>query len=161
MGTGNSGRYFGTFGSHVFPGSKDYMKPGDPFSQSIKNRKDKDVDGFYDVVAHGTTGTILVEHNGKQINIDHRTLAKLLANNKESNGKPIRLFSCNTGKVDSGFAQNLANKLNIPVKAPTEYVWARPNGSYFIAGAMTIDDKIYPDFSQPGKFKTYYPKRRH
>ncbi len=160
MGTGNSGRYSGTYGSHAFPGSIDYMTPGDPFSNSIKNRKDVDVDGFYDVVAHGTTGTILVEHNGSQVTIDHRTLSRLLSYNKESKNKPIRLMSCNTGKVDSGFAQNLANKLNRPVKAPTEYLWARPNGTHFIAGGKVVDGKLYPDMSKPGRFKTYYPKRR-
>ena len=160
MGSGISGRYSGTYGSHAFPGSIDYMTPGDPFSNSIKNRKDIDVGGFHDVIAHGTAGTILVEHNGKQIEIDHRTLTRLLSYDKESSGKPIRLLSCNTGKVDSGFAQNLANKLNRPVKAPTEYLWARPNGTYFVAGGMKIGDVLVPDMSKPGKFKTYYPRRR-
>ena len=115
MGTGTSGRYSGTYGSTAYPGSVDYMQPDDPFSQSIKNRKDIDVNGYHDVIAHGKPGSILIEHNGSTIEINHRTLTRLLANNKDSAGKPIRLLSCSTGKVDSGFAQNLTNKLNRPV----------------------------------------------
>ena len=160
MGTGNSGRYSGTYGSRPFPGSIDYMSPGDPFSTSIKNRKALDVKGFHDVIAHGTSNTILIEHNGQQIEVDHRTLSRLLSYNKESSGKPIRLLSCSTGKVDSGFAQNLANKLNRPVKAPTDYLWAYPNGRYFVAGGKTINGILVPDMSKPGKFVTYKPQRR-
>ena len=146
MGTGNSGRYSGTYGSHVFPGSIDYMPPEDPFSIGIKKRKDIDANGFYDVVAHGKPNSILVKHNGEQIEINHRTLAKLL--------------SYNTGKVDAGFAQNLANKLNRPIKAPTEYLWVSLNGTYFVAGGKKVNNKLVPDFSRPGTFKTYKPKRR-
>ena len=50
------------------------------------------------------------------------------------NGQTIRLWSCNTGALDNGFAQNLANKLNVEVYAPTNYLWSTPNGNYFVAG---------------------------
>ena len=36
--------------------------------------------------------------------------------------------------LDNGFAQNLANKLNVEVYAPTNYLWSTPNGNYFVAG---------------------------
>ena len=160
MGTGNSGRYSGTRGSQAFPGSSDYMKPGDPFSKSIRNRKDVDVNGFHDVVAHGGANNIMIEHNGQQIEVDHRVLSKLLIKDRTASDKAVRLLSCNTGKVKEGFAQNLANKLNRPVKAPTEYLWARPDGSYFVAGGRHVNGQLVPDLSKPGKFKTYYPKRR-
>ena len=160
MGTGNSGRYSGTYGSHAVPGSIDYMSPGDPFSKYIKKRKDIDVNGFHDVIAHGTPGSILVEHNGRQVEIDHRTLSRLLSNNKESSGKPIRLLSCSTGQVTSGFAQNLSNKLNRPVSAPTDYLWADRTGSYYVAGGIRVGDRLVPDLSRMGTCVTYYPTRR-
>lgn len=160
LGTGKSGRYSGTYGSHAAPGSIDYMAPGDPFSKYIKNRTDIDTNGFHDVIAHGTPGTVLVEHNGQQVEIDHRTLSRLLTNNRESSGKPIRLLSCSTGQVPSGFAQNLANKLNRPVSAPTDYLWAEPNGSYYVAAGQWIGSRLVPDRSRMGTFVTYYPKRR-
>lgn len=160
MGTGNSGRYSGTYGSHAFPGSIDYMTEDDDFSIHIQKRKDIDVNGFHDVIAHGFPNVIRLEHNGEKIDISHRTLSKLLSKNKESSGKAIRLLSCNTGHGDSCFAQNLANKLNRPVKAPTEYLWVCDNGTYFVMGGKEVNGKLIPDPTKPGRFKTYYPKRR-
>jgi len=160
MGSGRSGLYSGTRGSQAVPGSADFMPPGELFSQYIRNRKDIDVNGYYDVVAHGTPGKILVEHNGVQIEVDHRVAARLLKNDSHYRGDAIRLLSCNTGKVTSGFAQNLANKLNRPVKAPTDYLWARPDGSYFVAAGKKVNGILVPDMSRRGRFKTYYPRRK-
>lgn len=159
MGSGSKGLYSGTYTGNDVPGSADFMKPTDPFSKYIKGRKDIDANGFYDVVAHGTENRIVIEHNGTSIEVDHRTAAKLLRANKDYNRGAIRLLSCNTGKVSSGFAQNLANKLNRPVKAPSDYLWARPNGTYFVAGGKTVNGRLVPDYSKPGHFITYYPKR--
>lgn len=159
MGSGNSGLYSGTYGG-ASPGSANYMQPGDPFSINIRKRKDIDKNGFYDVVAHGKSNSILVQHNGITYEINHRIAARLFKNNSEYNGQAIRLLSCSTGKVTSGFAQNLANKLNRPVKAPTDYLWARPNGTYFVAAGKIENGKLIPVMSKPGKFKTYYPQRR-
>ncbi len=53
MGSGNSGLYGGAYTGSV-PGSAYYMKSSDNFSRFIKLRKDKDVNGFYDVIAHGS-----------------------------------------------------------------------------------------------------------
>ena len=92
--------------------------------------------------------------------LKYRVAAKLLKSDGKYNGGPIRLLSCNTGKVGSGFAQNLANKLNRPVKAPTDYLWATKEGKYFVAGGKTVDGKLVPDTSKPGKFVTYYPQNR-
>ncbi len=38
--------------------------------------------------------------------------------------KPIRLFSCSTGRDPNGFAQQLANELRVPVTAPTTLAWS-------------------------------------
>ena len=160
MGTGKSGRYSGTKGSLPSPGSIDYMSPDDSFSKYISNRKDIDVNGFHDVIAHGTPNSIMIEHNGQQLEVNHRTLSKLLSRNKESKDKAIRLLSCNTGKVTAGFAQNLANKLNRPVKAPTDYLWANSNGSYFVAGGKIVNNRLVPDLTKKGTFKTYKPRRK-
>lgn len=160
MGSGNKGLYSGAYSGRAVPGSADYMKPSDPFSRYIKNRKDIDVNGYYDVVAHGSSNKIIVEHNGVSIEVDHRTAARLFKANKDYHHGAIRLLSCSTGKVNSGFAQNLANKLNRPVKAPSDYLWARPNGTYFVAGGKTVNGRLVPDHSKPGRFITYYPKRR-
>lgn len=70
-------------------------------------------------------------------------------------------MSCYTGATDNSFAQNLANKLNVPVIAPTKYLWANPNGTHYIAGGrINKKGRLEPVFSDLGEFKTFYPKRR-
>ena len=155
MGSGNSGLYSGAVLSSAFPGSKDYMQPGDPFIRYIKGRKDVDANGFYDIIAHGTANTMIIEHNGVRMEIDHRTAARLFKRDKNYPGKSIRLLSCDTGASKAGFAQNLANKLGVIVEAPTKMVWAYPSGRYIVA-APSKDGKR-PDLTKRGKFIKFYP----
>ena len=131
MSKGYSGMFNGTKGSRVAFGSTDYMKPTDDFSRYIKRRKDADANGFYDIIAHGNPISIEIQHNGQTITIDHRIAARLFKQDKQYKGQAIRLLSCSTGKLDTGFAQNLANKLNVPVQAPTDILWATPRGTFY------------------------------
>lgn len=156
MGSGKSGLYSNTYGSLAVPGSVDYMSSNDNFSKYIRKRKDIDKNGFYDVIAHGSTSTIQIQHNGIAIEIDHRMASKIFKKNPDFKGKSIRLLSCNTGADSKGFAQNLANKLNVVVEAPTKIVWAYPNGTYFVAERRK-DDPDNPDLSNRGRFIKFYP----
>lgn len=156
MGSGRSGLYSGTHGSNAVPGSAYYMDPSDNFSKFIKNRKDIDANGFYDVIAHGTAKTIQIQHNGKPVEITHRTAARLFSKDPNFNGKSIRLLSCDTGGMLHGFAQGLADKLKVVVEAPTKLVWARPDGSYFVAGRKKSNPNL-PDMNNRGRFIKFYP----
>ncbi|SCY34021.1 protein of unknown function [Lachnospiraceae bacterium XPB1003] len=63
------------------------------------------------------------------------------------------------GHISRGFAQGLADKLEVPIKAPTEYLWATPLGSYFVRKGKMVDNELVPDFlSDKGTFKIFYPK---
>ena len=156
MGSGKSGLYSGTYGSGPVAGSADYMNPNDTFSQYIRNRKDVDCNGFYDVIAHGTSGTIEIQHNGQTIKINHRIAAKLFKKDPAFKGKSIRLLACSTGANPKGFAQNLANKLNVVVEAPTKLVWAWPDGTYIVASRRHNWPDL-PDLKHKGKFVKFYP----
>ncbi len=156
MGSGKSNLYSGTRGQRAVPGSIDYMPKNDDFSKNIKNRKDIDPNGFIDVIAHGSTKSIQIQNGNQKIEIDHRTAAKMFKKNPAFKGKSIRLFSCDTGGDPMGFAQNLANKLNVVVEAPTKWVWADPSGHHFVAAPSTYN-KRNPDLTKPGKFVKFYP----
>lgn len=107
---------------------------------NIKNFKSTDIlntymdkvqkDGnYFDVAMHGTKKSVI--YNDKEIN--WRELAKIISNNpdfKRQNG--IRLLSCSTGKGENSFAQNLANKLNCKVKAPSDLLYVNTDGSMYI-----------------------------
>ena len=86
--------------------------------------------------------------------MDHKTAARLIQNAEDYNGQAIRLLSCNTGLLDNGFAQNLANKLNVEVYAPTNYLWAASNGKYFVAGMNKLRE---PNLNDMGTFKIFKP----
>lgn len=156
MGTGKSGLYSGTYGSKASPGSTDYMRPDDQFRKNISKRKDKDVNGFYDYIAHGDPNKIELNIGDKKYLVDHRTAARIIKQDKKRTEKSIRLLSCDTGRGDHSFAQNLANKLNVKVMAPTKTLWSLPNGQYFVAGRRK-DYPSRPDYNNKGIFKTFYP----
>lgn len=151
----NSGFFHGTSGSHAAAGDKSYMSKNDPFIKNIKNRKDIDPNGQFDLIAHGTSKTIEVEHNGKKIQIDSRITARLIKKMPGyKKGQPIRLLSCSTGARSHGFAQDLANKLNAVVYAPSDILWVYPSGKHFIAAK---DKSGKPDMSKKGKFIKFVP----
>ncbi len=159
MGSGKKGLYNLRAYLDAVPGSTNYMPQNDLFSIYIQKRRDVDSDGFYDIVAHGSPRTILIEYNGKQVEITHRAFARLIKNEGKLVGKPIRLFSCNTGHISRGFAQGLADRLGVPVKAPKEYIWATPLGSYFVRKGKMDGIKLVPDYSsEKGEFKIFYPR---
>ena len=109
----------------------------------INAQKIKPEQGYYDVVIHGKEDSFLFYHPDKKTNnrendlkgwadISHRTISKYVKNQKDYKGESIRLISCETGKLNNGVAQNLANKLKVNVKAPSDTVWVHPNGKLTI-----------------------------
>lgn len=153
----NSGFFKGTKGNPV-AGDASFMKSNDDFLKYIRKRKDVDPGGKFDLIAHGTANKIELEHNGKKILVNSRTVAKLIKNMPGyKKGQPIRLLSCNTGTLNHGFAQDLANKLNITVWAPSSYLWAYPNGKHFVADKKIVNEKEKPDYSKMGKFIKFTP----
>ena len=114
------------------------------------------MNGVIDIVAHGSPNSIQITHNGKDIEIDSRTLAKILKRNPQYKRKDVRLLSCNTGSSPNGFAQNLANKLGVPVSAPTKLFWSDSKGNHLVAGRSKTNPKN-PSFEDTGEFITFYP----
>lgn len=130
------------------------MDSNDAFLRNISNRADIDANGYFDVIAHGTQNGIQITHNGEKIIVDSRTAARLIQNMDGYNGQGIRLLSCNTGSLDNGFAQNLANKLNVEVSAPSNILWSTSDGNYFVAG---MTNSGMPDMSNTGIFRVFKP----
>jgi RHS repeat-associated protein len=126
----------------VAPGGLRFGGPGDPFLQNAS--KANPVSGALDVAVHGTP--TYVEVGGQAVSPE--ALANMIKSSPEYTGQPIRLLSCSTGCLVDGFAQNLANALNVPVYAPNDIIWAWPNG------VLTIG----PDeFTNSGSFVEFLP----
>jgi hypothetical protein len=88
--------------------------------------------GYYDVVVHGNPNVVGVRAGDQWLLMDHRSLATYIQKQADYGGSAVRLASCQTGACDIGFAQNLANKLGVPVKAPTDKLYVFPSGSTVI-----------------------------
>lgn len=159
MGGGMHGGFGRTRGAAA--GDASFMGAGQEFLQNIRKRRDVDPNGKFDVIAHGTTHSIMVEYAGKEVEVDSRLAASLIARQPNyKKGQPIRLLSCNTGKDPAGFAQNLANKLNATVYAPNDYLWSWSGGHYQVAAAQQKKSPaggLLIDPSKPGKFVKFVP----
>ena len=153
--------YHGGFGktSGAVAGDAVYTSSPYEFFLYIARRKDVDKDGIIDIVSHGKPYTIKLNHNGNEIELDARVMARIIKLRKDyKQGQPVRLLSCNTGSKKNGFAQSLADHLGVPVIAPTKILWAYPNGKYTVAGGREDDNKhVIPVMSDRGIFKTFYP----
>lgn len=156
MSKGLSGLYAGTKGNQAAIGSTIFMTTNEVFVANINKRADVDTNGFYDIIAHSSPNSVKIVSNGRAFEVSHRVLARLLKSDKNYKGGNIRLLSCNTGNEAGQFAQNLANKLGVLVKAPTQLLWAWPNGRYCVAKGRN-GNTITPDLTQKGYFKTFYP----
>ena len=122
------------------------------FHDYIERRKDKDSAGNFDFAAHGGPKSVEIYVNGKTHEVDWRTVAKIIKGDKKYyRGQPIKLLSCSTGKLDNGFAQNLANKLNTIVYAPRTTLWAESDGSYYISESRTGSIRE--------EFRIFYPRK--
>ncbi|GHJ99405.1 hypothetical protein SY2F82_12030 [Streptomyces sp. Y2F8-2] len=121
---------------------------GDTFGLNASKALSKE--GYYDVIIHGSKTDFgpTIDAWEKGTNISHRTLANLVRQDPNWDGGAIRLLSCNTGACDATAAQNLSNALGVRVMAPTEKVWAWPNGR------LRVSDKQY---GKTGEWRIFEP----
>ena len=111
--------------------------------------------GMYTVDIHGHPdkvtflGRPLTEHD----------LAALIRNDPKWNGQPIWLFSCETGQLDDGFAQRLADELGVAVVAPTEIAVSDEDGNFFVATETGTDAYGEPIYHSPpdGVWRKFVP----
>ena len=118
-------------------------------------KKVKKEEGYTDVAVHGGPDHVAIFRivNGQEYKIvlSHRALARFLKSDSGYTGGNIRLLSCKTGSKTGVFAQNLANKLGVVGKAPSDtlHIWH--------SGQMVIDTDA---FTNSGEWITYYPQKR-
>ena len=152
MGAGIHGGFGGTAGYKAIAASPIYVGKGKGEELGAFTKNIKPEAGFTDVVIHGTQDKVAIMHNGDYKYLDHRRLSTLLKHDGEYKHKSaVRLISCDTGGKTSGFAQNLANKLGVKVKAPSDTLWVFPSGKMVIGKNP---------FRNTGKWITYKPYKK-
>jgi hypothetical protein len=87
-----------------------------------------------DVVIHGTVDDFVLN----DVTIDHRTVAKAIDKSGIAYDR-IRLLACKSGMHPKGAAQQLANKLGVPVLAPVDKLWIHPDGHMSVGPSESRD----------------------
>ena len=114
---GGKGGVSGTLAEGAAPGPVNLMGDKDLFFRNAANRADIDPNGALDVIAHGSSQNIEVLTARGPVTVDQRIASRLIESSSGyTPGQPVRLLSCDTGACDAGFAQNLANKMGVPVQ---------------------------------------------
>jgi hypothetical protein len=101
--------------------------------------------GYEDVMLHGSPSSVQIIKNGKPQNLSANEFAVLLKQNGYKGGN-IRLASCETGKGDNSFAQQLSETLGVKVKAPDDDVYFIPDEGIMFVGS---------EFSNTGNWRVF------
>lgn len=104
--------------------------------------------GFHDVIVHGGLHGFYATPTAKMMS--HRVVAAAIESDANYAGQPIRLMACQAGAPSATAAQNLANRLGVPVMAPTSTLWVFPDGRLVIGPQPHIP---------AGAWETFYPGR--
>ena len=74
--------------------------------------------GTLDVFVHGTVDDFVVFRDGRRSTLPPRQVAEYIKR-QGLRFKKVRLLACRSGVHPKGAAQHLANKLGVPVEAPS------------------------------------------
>ncbi len=128
----------------------------------------KKLPGYDDFVCHGTPYGFFINIDEKKEIIYEMTpkeYAARIRKSKDFHGKDIRILSCQTGLLDDGAAQQLANELGVRVLAPTETVNIDEDGRIFLSDNDILADMWYnatkeekDKFVQTGRWRVFKPK---
>lgn len=127
----------------------------------------KGYENFEDIGIHGSEKNVICYlDDGTQLTITPQELAQMLKNEKESGygnykGGNIRLLSCNTGSLEDGVAQQLADILQVDVLAPTEKLSVDENGRTLISNNRHLIRKwsCGENVADTGKWKLFTFRR--
>lgn len=109
------------------PAGRAYFPPGEGAMRDLAAAL-KPFEGEYTVDAHGSPTSVSV--GGTELNAPK--LAELVQADPGWRGRPVRLFSCNTGQGEQPIAADLAAELNVKVTAPEDLVWSNSKGESWV-----------------------------
>ena len=112
--------------------------------------------GSLDVFVHGTLDGFVVFRNGEKVSLEPRQVAEFIKK-QGLKFKKIRLLACNSGGHPKGAAQHLANKLGVPVEAPTDKLWIHPDGTLTIGPVPNRNTGKWIEY-EPQPSETRYTK---
>ncbi|HEX2316175.1 MAG TPA: hypothetical protein VHJ17_20705 [Thermomonospora sp.] len=138
-------------GSEETPAGRSFFGPDEQGMRDLAQRVPADPHRFV-VDGHGDANGMWT--GGQRLSVDD--VADLIRNDPNWNGREVLLISCHTGQGD--FAQQLAQRLGVPVTAPTTQAWTDRQGRVFASDATTRrDGETEPTWPPNGSWNTHHP----
>lgn len=127
------------------------------------------MDGFQDVACHADEFGF--QFRGPSSNevykdLTPREFAGYLMDSGDLTGESIRLFSCSSGKLEWGAAQQLSDEIGLDVLAPTMDVYIDSDGYVYLAEDDDLSFAAHLAVRQSGKkfsmdgWKLFKPRRK-
>ncbi len=118
--------------------------------------------GFEDFLIHGQPDR--VEHqtvNGQWVEYSPQEFADIIRNDPEYHGGNIRLLACQSGQLNGGFAQQLADIMQVRVLAPTEILWLSKDGDTFLSDSAVLAElwEQGEKVIETGRWKLFLPRK--
>ena len=125
-----------------------FLEESDRF-RAVSSTMPATQDGSYLAMIHGSSESVGIGNKS----LSPAQLATLIHRDPAYiSGQTVTLFSCETGRSQSGFAQKLAEELRATVIAPTELAWLppEPDGSILITPMDNVTGQPLVDKSNRG-----------
>ncbi len=105
-------------------------------------------DGYLDVVMHGQESGTQAYVDGRSVDFTLSQTAQMIESSMGWEQRPIRLLSCSTGR--ESYAQELSDRLDVPVYAPNGTLHVLPDGQTFIESPDEVTEGAWRRF-EPGQ----------
>jgi hypothetical protein len=139
------------------PGGKAYYPPAEPGLREAAATL-PEFSGEYTFDAHGDSGHVFV---GGQA-LSAAAVVELIEADPNWGRRPIRLFSCNTGRGEDPIAAGVATGTGVKVTAPDGYAWSLAGSGEFgvyPVGVKVVNGEVVegPDRSREGSWREFEP----
>lgn len=115
--------------------------------------------GEYTFDAHGDSEHVFIGEEA----LSAQGVAELIRGDEKWKGRPVRLFSCDTGRGDAPIAAELAEILGVKVTAPEGRAWSSADGR---CGVFPVEVKVVhgavvevPNYEAEGSWREFFPDR--
>ena len=137
--------------SDVTPAGRSFYEPNDTEMRESAQTVEE-IPGHYALDMHGDAHVVVIGDD--ELSADE--LGQMLERDANYAGQPITLVSCETGQVDDGFAQQMADRMDVAVTGPTGLAWVDGDGR-----VHSTDRGDFDEYGVPGpdsEWITYYPR---
>ncbi|GAA5531567.1 hypothetical protein Hgul01_05392 [Herpetosiphon gulosus] len=117
----------------------------------------KPIPDYYDVVGHGLPDYMFGPDKQK---LTAKQVADIIRAQPDYKGGSIRLISCHTGTCPTGFAQQLANEMNVQVLGAHGSVFVDELGTMTVSNPIiAIEGKKFIRKPGPGIWRVFFPSK--